>query len=187
MGDVEEYKLVVLGGGGVGKSALTIRLVTDNFLDEYDPTIEDSYRKQVMIDEEMALLDILDTAGQEEFSSMQDQWMRDGKGFLLVYNIISKDTFDEVTVLYDKILRTKDADKVPLVLVGNKCDLKNQRAVEYKEGAALAQQWDCPFYETSAKVKVNNEACFFQLVREIRLQTIKTSGVKPKKSPCTIL
>eukprot|EP00456_Euglypha_rotunda_P009482 TRINITY_DN1213_c2_g3_i1.p1 TRINITY_DN1213_c2_g3~~TRINITY_DN1213_c2_g3_i1.p1 ORF type:complete len:102 (-),score=33.59 TRINITY_DN1213_c2_g3_i1:24-329(-) len=74
-----EYKLVVLGGGGVGKSALTIRLVTDNFLDEYDPTIEDSYRKQVMIDDETALLDILDTAGQEEFSSMQDQWMRDGK------------------------------------------------------------------------------------------------------------
>jgi GTPase KRas protein len=65
---------VVLGGGGVGKSALTIRLVTDNFLDgEYDPTIEDSYRKQVMIDEETALLDILDTAGQEEFNSMQDQ------------------------------------------------------------------------------------------------------------------
>ena len=74
-----EYKLVVLGGGGVGKSALTIRLVTDNFLDEYDPTIEDSYRKQVMIDDETALLDILDTAGQEEFSSMQDQWMRDGQ------------------------------------------------------------------------------------------------------------
>jgi GTPase KRas protein len=84
-----EYKLVVLGGGGVGKSALTIRLVTDNFLDEYDPTIEDSYRKQVMIDDETALLDILDTAGQEEFSSMQDQWMRDGQGFLLVYNIVA--------------------------------------------------------------------------------------------------
>lgn len=88
--------------------------MTDNFLDEYDPTIEDSYRKQVMIDDETALLDILDTAGQEEFSSMQDQWMRDGKGFLLVYNIISRPTFDEIHVLYDKILRTKDTDKVPM-------------------------------------------------------------------------
>eukprot|EP01084_Bolivina_argentea_P056829 103936_1 len=90
-----EYKIVVLGGGGVGKSALTIRLVTDNFLDEYDPTIEDSYRKQVEIDNRPALLDILDTAGQEEFSSMQDQWMREGKGFLLVYSITSTATFDE--------------------------------------------------------------------------------------------
>mmetsp|Transcript_38734 Transcript_38734/g.62980 ORF Transcript_38734/g.62980 Transcript_38734/m.62980 type:complete len:80 (+) Transcript_38734:121-360(+) len=66
-----EYKLAVLGSGAVGKSALTIRLVTDNFLDEYDPTIEDSYRKQAVIDNKVALLDILDTAGQDEFSSMQ--------------------------------------------------------------------------------------------------------------------
>lgn len=93
---------------------MTIRLVTDNFLDEYDPTIEDSYRKQVMIDEETALLDILDTAGQEEFSSMQDQWMRDGKGFLLVYNITSRPTFEEITLMHEKILRTKDSDKVPM-------------------------------------------------------------------------
>ena len=109
-----EYKIVVLGGGGVGKSALTIRLVTDNFLDDYDPTIEDSYRKQVTIDSEGALLDILDTAGQEEFSSMQDQWMREGKGFLLVYTITSRTTFDEVSALYEKILRVKNSHRVPM-------------------------------------------------------------------------
>eukprot|EP00968_Pinguiococcus_pyrenoidosus_P011283 scaffold903_cov262-Pinguiococcus_pyrenoidosus.AAC.18 len=74
----EDYKLVVLGGGGVGKSALTIRLITDNFLEEYDPTIEDSYRKTMKIDGIEAVLDILDTAGQEEYSSMQDQWIREG-------------------------------------------------------------------------------------------------------------
>lgn len=186
-----EYKLVVLGGGGVGKSALTIRLVTDNFLDEYDPTIEDSYRKQVMIDDETALLDILDTAGQEEFSSMQDQWMRDGQGFLLVYNIVARPTFDEVSILYDKILRTKDSDDVPIVLVGNKCDLKEQRVVEYDEGATLAKQWGCPFFETSAKIKLNNEACFFELVRTIRNQqkqrTGQTGGGKSRKRGCTIL
>jgi len=67
----EIFVLKVLGSGAVGKSALTIRLVTDNFLDEYDPTIEDSYRKQAVIDNKVALLDILDTAGQDEFSSMQ--------------------------------------------------------------------------------------------------------------------
>jgi GTPase KRas protein len=189
MGDKSlEYKLVVLGGGGVGKSALTIRLVTDNFLDEYDPTIEDSYRKQVMIDNETALLDILDTAGQEEFSSMQDQWMRDGKGFLLVYNITSRPTFDEVTVLYDKILRTKDTDKVPIVLVGNKCDLKEQRQVELVEGQDLAKNWGCAFFETSAKEKINNEACFFELVREIRkAEKESPSGAPKKKGFCTLL
>jgi len=184
-----EYKIVVLGGGGVGKSALTIRLVTDNFLDEYDPTIEDSYRKQVMIDDETALLDILDTAGQEEFSSMQDQWMRDGKGFLLVYNIISRPTFDEVSLLHEKILRTKDCDRVPMVLVGNKCDLKDERQVEYNEGAELAKKWNCQFFETSAKIKLNNEACFFELVREIRrANKVSAGGKNPtKKKFCTIL
>merc|ERR1712137_1153044 len=74
-----EYKLVIVGGGGVGKSALTIQLIQNHFIDEYDPTIEDSYRKQVTIDDETCLLDILDTAGQEEYSAMRDQYMRTDK------------------------------------------------------------------------------------------------------------
>lgn len=101
---------------------------------------EDSYRKSVIIDEQTALLDILDTAGQEEFSSMQDQWMREGKGFLLVYNITSRSTFDEVSLLYDKILRSKDKDKVPMVLVGNKCDLEKDRQVPKAAGEQLGAQ-----------------------------------------------
>jgi len=182
-----EYKICVLGAGGVGKSALTIRLVTDNFLDEYDPTIEDSYRKQVMIDDETALLDILDTAGQEEFSSMQDQWMREGKGFLLVYNITSQTTYDEVQVLYDKILRTKDAEKVPLVLVGNKCDLEEDRQVPHEDGQKLTEKWGCPFFETSAKEKINNTLCFYEVVREIRKHEQQNQPVQKKKRFCNIL
>lgn len=65
---LREYKLVVVGGGGVGKSALTIQFIQGNYIQEYDPTIEDSYRKQTVIDDEVALLDVLDTAGQEEYS-----------------------------------------------------------------------------------------------------------------------
>lgn len=74
------YKMVVLGSGAVGKSALTIRLVTQNFLKEYDPTIEDNYNKTITVDNTPAHLDILDTAGQDEYLQMQDQWMREGKG-----------------------------------------------------------------------------------------------------------
>jgi GTPase KRas protein len=181
-----EYKIVVLGGGGVGKSALTIRLVTDNFLDEYDPTIEDSYRKQVLIDDRPALLDILDTAGQEEFSSMQDQWMREGKGFLLVYNITSKPTFEEIEMLREKIVRAKDTDKIPIVIAGNKCDLAQNRQVGTKDGQALAQQWGeyCAFFETSAKDKINNEEVFHEVVRKIRMIEEGT-GLKPKPKPAS--
>ena len=70
-----EYKITVLGSGGVGKSALTIRLITGTYEANYDPTIEDSYRKQVQIDGQPALLDILDTAGQEEYAICQDPCM----------------------------------------------------------------------------------------------------------------
>ena len=78
--------MVVLGSGSVGKSALTIRLVTQNFLEEYDPTIEDNYNKTVIVDNSSVHLDILDTAGQDEYSQMQDQWMREGKGSLFILN-----------------------------------------------------------------------------------------------------
>jgi GTPase KRas len=70
-GSIREYKIVIVGGGGVGKSALTIQFIQSQFVDEYDPTIEDSYRKQCDIDGQVSILDILDTAGQEEYSAMR--------------------------------------------------------------------------------------------------------------------
>eukprot|EP01083_Nonionella_stella_P193204 713819_1 len=184
MDNANEFKIVVLGGGGVGKSALTIRLVTDNFLEEYDPTIEDSYRKSVVIDDTPILLDILDTAGQEEFSSMQDQWLRAGDGFLLVYSITSRHTFDEVMILRDKILRCRDdddTDSIPIVVAGNKCDLEEQRQIAALEGKHFCKDINAPFYETSAKDKINNVECFYQIYREYRKKQMKTSDTKPSR------
>jgi GTPase KRas protein len=126
---LREYKLVVVGGGGVGKSCLTIQLIQSHFVDEYDPTIEDSYRKQCVIDDEVALLDVLDTAGQEEYSAMREQYMRTGEGFLLVYSITSRQSFEEITTFQQQILRVKDKDYFPMVVVGNKCDLESDRDV----------------------------------------------------------
>ncbi|KAJ3444337.1 ras-like protein rasd [Anaeramoeba flamelloides] len=163
-----EYKLVVVGGGGVGKSALTIQLVQSHFVDEYDPTIEDSYRRQVVIDEETCLLDILDTAGQEEYSAMRDSYMRAGEGFLIVFAINSRNSFDEVSSFREQITRVKDSDDVPMIIVGNKNDLENERQVSQGEGTDLAKSFNCPFIETSAKTRINVEEAFFGLVREIR-------------------
>lgn len=100
MGDnsARTYKLVVVGGGGVGKSALTIQFIQSYFVTDYDPTIEDSYTKQCVIDDRVAKLDILDTAGQEEFSAMREQYMRSGEGFLLVFAFTDRASFDEVSV-----------------------------------------------------------------------------------------
>ncbi|EGV62806.1 RAS1 protein [Yamadazyma tenuis] len=166
---IKEYKLVVVGGGGVGKSALTIQLIQSQFVDEYDPTIEDSYRKQYNIDGEQVLLDILDTAGQEEYSAMREQYMRTGEGFLLVYSIDSKSSLDELTNFYEQIQRVKESDSVPVLIIGNKCDLENERQVSYEEGELLAKSFNgCKFFETSAKQRINVEEAFFELVRSVR-------------------
>eukprot|EP01156_Anaeramoeba_ignava_P009841 Anaeramoba_ignava/a478301_291.p1 GENE.a478301_291~~a478301_291.p1 ORF type:complete len:204 (-),score=36.10 a478301_291:290-880(-) len=163
-----EYKLVVVGGGGVGKSALTIQLVQSHFVDEYDPTIEDSYRRQVEIDEEICLLDILDTAGQEEYALMRDTYVRSGDGFVIVYAINMRSSFDEVTLYKDNILKTKEADHFPMVIVGNKKDLTKNRQVSLDELKDLAKLFQCAYIETSAKTRINVEEAFFGLVREIR-------------------
>ena len=163
-----EYKLVIVGGGGVGKSALTIQFIQNHFIDEYDPTIEDSYRKQVTIDNQTCLLDILDTAGQEEYSAMRDQYMRTGQGFLLVYAITSRGSFSEIVAFKEQILRVKDKDRVPMILVGNKSDLEPERQVTTGEGQDLSRSFNAPFMESSAKTRVNVEEAFFELVREIR-------------------
>ena len=111
---------VVLGSGGVGKSALTFRLITDSFVVSYDPTIEDDYRKSITIDGQVERLDILDTAGQEEYNSMRDMWYQSGEGFLLVYSITNRSTFEELNEVYKEILMAKDPvpeGGVPVVLV----------------------------------------------------------------------
>eukprot|EP00127_Corallochytrium_limacisporum_P000524 Clim_evm26s15 gene=Clim_evmTU26s15 len=187
-----EYKLIVVGGGGVGKSAMTIQLVQNHFVDEYDPTIEDSYRKQTTVDDETCLLDILDTAGQEEYSAMRDQYMRTGEGFLLIYSITSRQSFDDIAHFRDQILRVKDADEVPMLLAGNKKDLENERVVPTNEGRELAKKYGLPFMETSAKTRENVEDSFFTLVREIRRYrkmriTAKEAAAKSSKKSCCVM
>ncbi|CAK6436316.1 unnamed protein product [Pipistrellus nathusii] len=181
-----EYKLVVVGAGGVGKSALTIQLIQNHFVDEYDPTIEDSYRKQVVIDGETCLLDILDTAGQEEYSAMRDQYMRTGEGFLCVFAINNTKSFEDIHHYREQIKRVKDSEDVPMVLVGNKCDLPS-RTVDTKQAQDLARSYGIPFIETSAKTRQGVDDAFYTLVREIRKHKEKISkdGKKKKKKSKT--
>ena len=106
---------------------------------DYDPTIEDSYQKQCVIDGTVAKLDILDTAGQETFSAMREQYMRSGEGFLLVFSLSDRRSFEQAVIFHREILRVKDRDEFPVMLVGNKADLDSQRAVS----SVLLQRPDC--------------------------------------------
>ena len=97
------FSFIWLAEGGVGKSALTIQLLQNQFMDEYEPTIEDSYRKQAVVDAEPCVLDILDTAGQEEYSAMRPQYMRTGQGFLCVFAVDSQRSFEEIDNLRQQV------------------------------------------------------------------------------------
>merc|ERR1712146_144077 len=185
---LREYKIVVLGSGGVGKSALTVQFVQGIFVEKYDPTIEDSYRKQVEVDNQQCMLEILDTAGTEQFTAMRDLYMKNGQGFVLVYSIIAQSTFNDLPDLREQILRVKDCDDVPMVLVGNKCDLQDQRVITVESGKELAQKFGgCTFLEASAKTKVNVDKIFFELIRQINKLDDKSDRSSTKKKGCLLL
>jgi len=183
-----EYKIVVLGSGGVGKSALTVQFVQGIFVEKYDPTIEDSYRKPVEIDNDNFMLEILDTAGTEQFTAMRDLYMKNGQGFALVFSIIAQSTFNDLPDLRDQILRVKDTETIPMVLVGNKCDLKDQRVITIEQGENLAKKFNCTFMEASAKDKIHVDDIFHDLVRQIKKsQGNRGGGKEKKKGVCALL
>jgi small GTP-binding protein len=115
--------------------------------------------------------------------------MKNGQGFVLVYSIIAQSTFNDLPDLKEQILRVKDCDSVPMVLVGNKCDLADQRVITQEQGDALARKFGgCTFMESSAKTKANVEAIFHDLVRQIaRVQPDAKEEKKPKRGGCSIL
>lgn len=192
-GRVPHYKLVVLGNGGVGKSALTIQFIQQYFVTDYDPTIEDSYTKQCLVDGNICKLDVLDTAGQEEFSAMREQYMRTGDGFVLVFAVTDRSSYDEVIRLHKQILRVKDRDEFPMILLANKVDLQQQRLVSQLEGENLAKRFNVPYAEVSAKFRLNVDQAFFELVRQIRtFHAVERPPFSPydekhKKPRCCVL
>uniref|UniRef100_A0A8D3ATQ1 RAP1A, member of RAS oncogene family a n=1 Tax=Scophthalmus maximus TaxID=52904 RepID=A0A8D3ATQ1_SCOMX len=135
---MREYKLVVLGSGGVGKSALTVQFVQGIFVEKYDPTIEDSYRK-VEVDGQQSMLEFLDTAGTEQFTAMRDLYMKNGQGFALVFSITAQSTFNDLQDLREQILRVKDTEDIfyDLVRQINRKTPMEKKKTKKKSGCTL--------------------------------------------------
>eukprot|EP01130_Rhizamoeba_saxonica_P005971 TRINITY_DN2366_c0_g1_i1.p1 TRINITY_DN2366_c0_g1~~TRINITY_DN2366_c0_g1_i1.p1 ORF type:complete len:190 (-),score=36.07 TRINITY_DN2366_c0_g1_i1:108-677(-) len=159
--------IVMLGDGGVGKSALTVQFTQNHFIQNYDPTIENTFRKNCDIDGKTVLLNILDTAGQEEFISLRGSYIRTGEGFIVMYSIISEQSFKAIHDIQQEIMMVKDDDTTPWVLVGNKCDLEEKRVITKEQGQELATKHNCPFLESSALSRINVDETFNEIVRKV--------------------
>ena len=130
---------IILRAGGVGKSCLAVQFVANKFIANYDPTLEDSYRKQMDVDGEECVLDIVDTAGQDDFVAIRESYYEQGEGFICVFDITELTTFTAVEGFHRSILRIKDTSNVPFLLVGNKCDVDpSQRKVSEQQAMDLA-------------------------------------------------
>eukprot|EP01084_Bolivina_argentea_P260343 439629_1 len=168
------HKIVMLGSGAVGLTAIVLQFVANEFLDDSDPTIEEEYRCNICIDGNVEELFILDTAGQDEFAAMREEWIRTTEASMLVYSVTSKSTFDDIDHLYNEICRAKWDEPIVSMLVGNKCDVDDNcndtrlvRQVSFQQGANLAKSWNIPFIETSAKTGHNVYKAFDILVRKL--------------------
>ncbi|XP_020558705.1 GTP-binding protein Rheb isoform X1 [Oryzias latipes] len=188
-------KIAVLGYRSVGKSSLTIQFVEGQFVDSYDPTIENTFNKMVNVNGQDFNLQLVDTAGQDEYSIFPQSHSMDIHGYVLVYSVTSMKrfvpvaylslfSFEVVQVLHDKLLDMVGKIQVPTVLVGNKKDLHMERVIKPEEGKKLADSWGAAFMESSAK---ENETAV-EVFKRIILEMEKADGnAPPEEKKCTVM
>ncbi|CAI9734953.1 GTP-binding protein Rheb-like [Octopus vulgaris] len=182
-----QRRIAMMGYRSVGKTSLVLRFVTSKFDDTYDPTIENTYTKNVTVSGQVYQLEVIDTAGQDEYSVTPNDYYMNVDGYILVYSITSQRSLDIIKLIYNKISDMKGKIWVPIVLVGNKTDLEEDRAVTMEDGKKLADEWEIPFLEVSAKtdevttkdIKGSRsvEEVFAQLIKAIqRKESVKDTS-----------
>jgi len=162
------FKLLLIGDSGVGKSCLLLRFADDTYTDSYISTIGVDFKiRTVDLDTKTIKLQIWDTAGQERFRTITSSYYRGAHGIIIVYDITDKESFDNVRQWLFEIDRYA-SENVCKLLVGNKSDLSNKRAVEYDAAKAFADELTIPFLETSAKNATNVEQAFLTMAAQIK-------------------
>ncbi|XP_018321178.1 GTP-binding protein Di-Ras2 [Agrilus planipennis] len=190
-----DYRVVVFGAGGVGKSSLVLRFVKGTFRESYIPTIEDTYRQVISCNKNICTLQITDTTGSHQFPAMQRLSISKGHAFILVYSVSSRQSLEELRPIYDLIREIKGAElpNIPIMLVGNKCDESAElREVTTSEGQAEAAAWAVNFMETSAKTNHNVKQLFQELLnmektRNVSLQVTNKTTSRVAKDKCDLM
>jgi GTPase KRas protein len=175
----KKYVVAMLGAAAVGKSAITLRYTSNKFVPIYDPTIEDYYTKNAIIDGEPTTISILDTAGMEDYFPLIDHWIDGKDGIILVFDVSLAHSLNVLRDFHAKIVHRydmRDKRKAPtVILVANKVDVSN-RLVTTEEGKKLAEEFGVPYFETSAASNLRIDDIFNSIVRDLRSRRVQVKA-----------
>ncbi|XP_003729379.1 ras-related protein Rab-9A-like [Strongylocentrotus purpuratus] len=184
-------KVVILGDGGVGKSSLMNRFVSNKFEQESFHTIGVEFlNKDIVVEGETFTVQIWDTAGQERFKSLRTPFYRGSDCCMLTYGVDDRQSFHNLTMWKKEFLYyadIADGENFPFVLLGNKVDVESDKR---QVGVDEAKQWcadngNVPYYETSAKTAVNVEEAFIAAVRRV-VELDRKNDVKDDVNPINL-
>ncbi|XP_004080876.1 GTP-binding protein Rheb isoform X2 [Oryzias latipes] len=177
-------KIAVLGYRSVGKSSLTIQFVEGQFVDSYDPTIENTFTTTMTVSGQEYNLQLVDTAGQDEYSIFPQSYTIDVDGYILIYSVTSFKSFEVIRVIHEKLLDMVGNVQVPITLVGNKKDLHMERMISLEDGRALADSWNAAFLESSAKENQTAVEVFRRMILEVEKME---AGQPQSRTPCSVM
>ncbi|GAO17870.1 uncharacterized protein UV8b_03216 [Ustilaginoidea virens] len=182
----KQRKVAIVGSRSVGKSSLAVQFVDGHFVDSYYPTIENTFSKTIRYRSQDYATEIVDTAGQDEYSILNSKHFIGIHGYMLVYSVSSLPSFEMIQVIREKILNHLGSESVPIVIVGNKSDLRpEQRQVSPEEGRKLSEKFQCGWTEASARYNENVGRAFELLIAQI--QKSQNPGEVPEKSNCALM
>ncbi|EJT98925.1 ras-domain-containing protein [Dacryopinax primogenitus] len=167
-------KLLLIGDSGVGKSCLLLRFCDDAWTPSFITTIGIDFKiRTIELDGKRIKLQIWDTAGQERFRTITVAYYRGAMGILLVYDVTDERSFNNIRTWFSNV-EQHASEGVNKILIGNKCDWDDKRAVSTQQGQELADELGVRFLETSAKQNINVEEAFFSLARDIKARLLDT-------------
>jgi len=160
-------KLILVGDSGVGKSCLLKAFMGDPFKGVYTSTIGVDFEiKPMVVNGKTVNLQIWDTAGQERFRTITTSYYRSADAIMLVFDLCDEKTFTNLEAWMEDV-RLYSQKGVEIILIGNKCDLNEERTVEYKDAKAYADKNQFTYFETSAKTKINVEKAITKLTQTV--------------------
>ena len=181
--DQLHYRLTIMGAAGVGKSCIISQFLYDRFISEYKETVEEFHRGEYTVDGRELILDILDTAGAHSFPAMRRLAISTSDAFVLVYSIDDESSFQGVKDLRDIILSERKDDRVPIVVVGNKADISEEKRAIMKETAEsiVCFDWGNGYVEASAKDNINVVGIFKEILRQAHVELSVTPMPKRRR------